>query len=81
MNGTKMSKNFFFQMIEKRLEELTEEVEKLKDCESFEMRLSKENIIFGRLTELYAINAEARDIDYWKYSELDRKIYEIREKI
>ena len=70
-------------MIEKRLKELTEEVEKLKANEdiSFEERLARENILFGRLSELCTINFEARDVDYWKYTELDRKIYEVRERI
>ena len=83
MNGTKMSKVFFFQMIEERLEELAKEVEKLKANEdiSFNERLARENILFGRLSELHTINFKARDVDYWKYTELDKKIYEVKEKI
>lgn len=83
MNGTKMSKNFFFQMIEKRLEQLTEEVKAMKtDVElPFGQRLSKENILFGRVLELNAINFSARDVDYFKYIELEEKISALRDAI
>lgn len=83
MNGTKMSKAFFFLMIEKRLNELTKEVEELKAKEDMpiEERISRENILFGRLCELNAINSSAMDVDYWKYSELDAKIKVLRDKI
>lgn len=83
MNGTKMSKNFFFQMIEERLKELTKEVEELKTNKEleFNQRLAKENIIFGRLLELQTINFSARDVDYWKYSELEEKIVKVRDEI
>lgn len=83
MNGTKMSKNFFFQMIEKRLYVLAHEVEELKTREdlSFEERISRENILFGRVIELKSINSSAMDIDYWKYSELDAKITAVKDSI
>lgn len=83
MNGTKMSKNFFFQMIENRLNTLTKEVEKMKADEEmgFEARLAKENILFGRLIELNSINSYAMDIDYWRYIELDEKIRAVRDSI
>lgn len=78
-----MSKAFFYQMIEERLKELTEEIEKLKADEeiSFEQRLAKENILFGRVMELSRMNSMAMDIDYWRYSELDAKITELKDKI
>lgn len=83
MNGAKMSKKFFFQLIGKRLEELTEEVEKLKadGTISFEERLAKENILLGRVMELSRINSMAMDVDYWKHSELDTKITALMNKI
>lgn len=83
MNGTKMSKSFFFQMIEKRLEQLTEEVKTMKaDAElPFEQRLAKENILFGKVLELNTINFFARDVDYFKYIELEEKINALRDKI
>lgn len=83
MNGTKMTKAFFFLMIEKRLSELTKEVEELKAREdlSFEERISRENILFGRLIELNTINSSAMDVDYWKYSELNTKISEVKDRI
>ena len=70
-------------MIEKRLNVLTKEVEELKAKEnlSFEERISRENILFGRLIELNAINSSAMNIDYWKYSELDAKITAVRDRI
>lgn len=73
MNGAKMSKNFFFQMIEKRLEELTEEVKQLKVDET--------SILFGRVMELSRINSMAMDVDYWRYSEIDKKITALKDKI
>lgn len=83
MNGTKMSKNFFFQMIEKRLYELASEVETVKKDESmsFEEKLAQENILFGRLLELNSINFSARDVDYWRYIELEKKIKAVRDSI
>lgn len=83
MNGAKMSKNFFFQMIEKRLEELAEEVKETKaNTEvSRELQIAKENILFGRLLELNSINFCARDVDYLKYLELDEKIRAVRDMI
>lgn len=83
MNGTKMTKAFFFQMIEKRLKDLTEEVEKVKNDKEleFECRLSKENILFGRLIELSSINSLAMNVDYWRYIQLDEKIREVMDSI
>lgn len=83
MNGTKMSKSFFFKMIEQRLNTLAKEVEEMKAEKemSFEMRKVKENILFGRLLELNYINAYAMDVDYWRYIELDEKIRAVRDSI
>lgn len=83
MNETKMTKNFFFQMIKKRLEELTKEVEAIKaDIEiSAEERSAKEIILFGRVMELSRMNSMAMDVDYWRYSELDVKITALKDKI
>lgn len=82
MNGTKMSKNFFFQMIEKRLKILAKEVEEMKaDNLPFEQRNAKENILFGRLIELQTINSTAMNVDYRTYSELDEKITAVRDSI
>lgn len=83
MNGTKMSKNFFFKMIEQRLNTLEKEVEEMKAEKemSFEARIAKENILFGRLIELNSINSYAMDVDYWKYIELDERIRTVRESI
>ena len=80
MNGSKMTKNFFFQMIEKRLYKLAQEVEELKTREdlSFEERISRENILFGRMIELNNINSYAMDVDYRRYIELDEKIRTVR---
>lgn len=83
MNGTKMTKAFFFKMIEERLYNLASEVEKLKAREdlSFEERSSRENILFGRLIELKSMNSLAMNVDYWKYCELNEKITAVRDSI
>lgn len=83
MYGKKMSKAYFFQTIEERLKELEMKVKEVKEDAELptEQRIAKENIIFGRLLELYAINSAAMNIDYWRYSKLEERIRELQDKI
>ena len=80
MNETKMNKNFFFQMIEERIEHLKKRIEEMKTLTP-EERIITENMLFGRIMELHAINVRAMHIDYWKYSELDDKINELEKEL
>lgn len=57
MNGTKMTKIFFFQMIEKRLNELTKEVDRLKAKED----LSFEESAYTMMTTARVMTALCRE--------------------
>ena len=78
-----MTKALFFQTIEKRLKDLTEEVEEMKNDKELDnaCRRAKKNILFGRLIELRSINSIGMHVDYWRYIQLDEKIRAVMDSI
>lgn len=84
MNGAKMTKKFFFDLMESRLNEIEKEVKEMKEKnekEGYTKEVSyKHTTLHARLLEIDMLIFEAREIDWLKYSELSERINTILDK-
>ena len=84
MNRAKMTKKFFFDLMESRIDEIEKEVEEMKEKnekEGYTHEVSyKHTTIHARLLEIDMLVFEAREIDWFKYCDLNRRIHELLDK-
>lgn len=81
MNNAKMTKKFFFDLMESNIEEIEKEVKEMKEMN--EKRGYTHDVqykhctLHARALQISMMIFEARNIDYWKYNELDKRINSI----
>ena len=84
MNNAKMTKKFFFDLMESNIEKIEKEVEEMremnkKDGYTHEVEY-KHCTLHSRALQISMMIFEARNIDYWKYNELDKKVNTLLDK-
>lgn len=85
MNKAKMTKKFFFDLMEERINEIEEETEKMKEMnekEGYTHEVSyKHTTLHARALEISMLIFDAREIDWFKYSELDERLHTILDRL
>lgn len=85
MNGAKMTKKFFFDLMESRIDEIEKEISAMKEKMekegyTHEVRY-KHTTLHARTLEISMMIFDTRKIDWFKYSELDERLRAILDKL